>query len=312
MKYDVVGFGALNVDNIYLVDEIAGVDEETSIRSQKRYIGGSAANTIIGLSRLGVKCAYIGKIAKDEEGKFIKNRLLDEGVDTRCLITSSDGRSGKVFVFVDRSGNRAIYVDPGVNDTITIDEIEKICFSTKILHLTSFVGKISFKTQKSILNKIDSRTTVSFDPGMLYVRMGEKALREFLEKTNILLINEKEIRILCDEEDYKRAANSLLDYVDIIVVKRGKNSVYLRTKNLELFVPTLKVKCVDTTGAGDAFNAGFLYGYLNNYSLRKSCILGNYVASCCIKKFGATDGIPRNLNGFKKYEERVKNETFYK
>ncbi|MBV1767669.1 MAG: carbohydrate kinase family protein, partial [Methanobacterium sp.] len=123
-KPEVVGFGALNMDLLHQVDSIAGADEETFIKNVTTSCGGSAANTIIGLSKLGLKTGYIGKVATDSPGKLLKNNLIKENVDTTHLLISPDGRSGQVMGFIDSKGQRALYVDPGVNDDIHISDID--------------------------------------------------------------------------------------------------------------------------------------------------------------------------------------------
>lgn len=298
IKVDVIGFGALNVDKLHEVDSIACIDEESFIKSEKDTPGGSAANTIIGLSKLGFKTSIIGKIGEDSEGDLIELNLSSNGVYTNNLIYSDKGSTGKVLGFVDKKGNRSLYVNSGVNDEIAIGEINPKNVNTcKILHYTSFVGD-SFKTQIELLDKINEDILLSFDPGMLYVKKGIKELLPILKRTNILLINEKELRLLF--EDYYKIIDSvddslsikeiaihiLDDGIETVVVKKGESGVFAINSNEECFVNSFKTKVLDTTGAGDSFNSGFLYGILNNYSLKDSCIIANWVASKSIEGFG--------------------------
>ncbi|MGC9516110.1 MAG: carbohydrate kinase family protein [Methanomicrobiales archaeon] len=294
-KLDIIGFGALNVDKLFTVNHIAGPDEESYIEKYSESCGGSAANTIISLSRLKIKTGFLGKIGPDQEGQMLYNNLIKEGVDTRGLITSSEGLSGKVMGFVDKSGHRALYVDPGVNDQISYDEIElEYVSNSRILHLTSFVGE-SINAQKELLNELDHSMVVSFDPGRIYVEKGMEYIINILERTNILLINQPELKHLIGTK-YKtieQSAKYLMDCgIDIIVVKLGKQGCYLVQDEEEYFIDPFQVNCLDTTGAGDAFNAGFIYSYLSNKSLEESGVIGNFVASCCIQKEGATQGLP--------------------
>ncbi|HDN74258.1 MAG TPA: carbohydrate kinase family protein, partial [Archaeoglobus sp.] len=165
-KAGVIGFGALNLDKIYLVDKIPSPDQEGFVKDVKTFPGGSAANTVVGLSRLGIKTGYLGKVGKDEEGKILLNNLISEKVETSGVIVA-EGRSGTALIFVDESGNRAILVDPGVNDTIRFKEINlDLVEKFKMLHLTSFICKISdesFNSQKKLVKEFDF---VSFDPGL--------------------------------------------------------------------------------------------------------------------------------------------------
>ena len=141
INVDVIGFGALNVDKLYKVGHIAEIDGESFIKGEEESPGGSAANTIIGLSRLGCSTSYIGKIADDEEGDLLEYNLMINDVYLTNLIYADSGNSGKVLGFVSDAGDRALYVDPGVNDEITIDEINPLNVNAcKILHYSSFVG----------------------------------------------------------------------------------------------------------------------------------------------------------------------------
>jgi ribokinase len=306
MSFDVVGFGALNVDKLYNVNKIAHEDEESYITGLTESCGGSAANTIVGLSRLGLNTGFIGKVASDREGTLLLKNLEDENVDTDGVILESDGRSGVVNGFVDRDGQRALYVDPGVNDLIEQDEVKTgYVTGSKVLHMTSFVGKFedkSIKAQKTFLKRIPDDISVSIDPGRLYVERGMDFLEKFLERTNIILINEVELNLLTEEKyrgNYKgnktceNGSKILLDYgIDIVAVKRGDKGVYVTDGCRSYFMDAFKVQCVDTTGAGDAFNAGFLYGLINGENIEKSALIGNFVASKCVEECGATNGLP--------------------
>ncbi|MEM2946900.1 MAG: carbohydrate kinase family protein [Candidatus Bathyarchaeia archaeon] len=294
-RFDVIGFGALNVDKLYKVNKIAGPEEEGFIKGFEEACGGSAANTIVGLARLGCKVGFIGKIADDREGKMLLEDFRKEGVNTRSVIRAKNGRSGAVMGFVDEKGERALYVDPGVNDTISFDEIDmKYACQTKFLHLTSFVGDKSFETQKRLVETLPEYVKVSMDPGELYARRGVKTLNPILKKTFVFMPNSLELSLLTGIEDYVKGAEKLLDLgVKIVAVKLAGRGCYVTDGRESHHVEAFKVQIVDTTGAGDAFCAGFLYGLLNNRSLKECAKFGNFVASRCIMRMGARAGLPR-------------------
>ena len=294
MRFDVVCFGALNLDKLYSVNDIAKADEESVISFYLQSPGGSAANTAVGLARLGLEIGYIGKIAKDREGTFLKNELEKEDVNACGIITSKTGRSGTVMGFVDKEGERALYVSPGVNDTITSVEIcEEYIEHSRLIHMTSFVGETSFKTQKKTIQQLPEHIKVSFDPGLLYSKRGVSAIRPIMRRSNIFLPNEAELKLLTGR-NYKEGAKMLIEKgTEIVGIKLGKEGCFVMDRNESYLIESLKVKTVDTTGAGDAWNAGFLYGLLNNRNLEESGNLGNLVASKCIMKMGARDGLPQ-------------------
>lgn len=289
LNAEVIGFGALNVDKLYSVENIVSKDEESFIKSETDTPGGSAANTIVGLSRLGCSTSIIGKIAEDEDGDLIEYNLAINGIYTNNLIYSENGSTGKCMGFVDRNGDRCLYIDPGVNDDIHIGEINPLnIMRCKIMHYTSFVGD-SFKAQIELLEKLNDSTLLSFDPGMLYVQKGFDELKPILDRTNILLINESELRLLCDNNDasIKELAIGFLDLgIETVVVKQGSSGVFAINNHEECHVDVFECDVVDTTGAGDSFNSGFLFSVLKGYDLEKSCKIGNWVASKSIEGFG--------------------------
>ena len=289
-----IGFGALNVDKLFKVERIAKAEEEGFIENYAEACGGSAANTAIGLARLGCKVGFIGKVGSDREGDLLLKDFLAEGVDTAGTIRTDQGTSGSVMGFVDKKGARALYINSGVNDTITLNEVNAIYASrAQFLHLTSFVGETSFQTQKRLLDAIPTNVKVSFDPGALYARKGYAAVEPILRKTYVFMPNAIELELLTGKLDYCKAADLMVGQgVKIVAVKLGAKGCYVTDGRERHLIEALKVNVMDTTGAGDAFCAGFLYGLINEKDLEECSRLGNFVASRCIIQMGARAGLP--------------------
>ncbi len=292
MKLDLVGFGALNLDKLYRVDKIAGSGEERFITGYSEAAGGSAANTVVGLARLGNHVGYVGKVGSDLEGRLLLKSFADENVDTGGVTVSKEGRSGVVIGFVDKKGERTLYVDPGVNNTLCLEEIDEAYINgSKFLHLTSFVGERPFEAQKRLLRKLPD-IRVSFDPGELYARRGLAALRPILRLSFVVFPNENELKILTGKR-YKEGAKTLIEIgANIVAVKLGEKGCYITDGKEEFLVEAYKVRVVDTTGAGDAFCAGFIHGLLQGMSLDACGRIANFVASRKIEKTGAREGLP--------------------
>jgi len=283
----IVGFGALNLDEIFKVDKIPGKDEEGYVIDVEMHPGGSSANTIAGLATFGLKTGFIGKVGNDREGEILLKDFERRGVDLSGIIRA-DGRSGKAMIFVDRLGERAILVDPGVNDTIDFNEIDmELVENSELIHMTSFIcknGLSSFESQKRVARIADC---ISFDPGLPYVERGINELETILKNTAIFLPNRREIEALFNE-DYKTACQIAIDMgVEIIAVKLGSSGCYVTDGRREYFVKPFHAKPVDTTGAGDAFNAGFIYGWHKKKGLEECGKTGNFVASRLIERVGA-------------------------
>lgn len=312
----VMGFGALNLDRIYYVDRIVRPDEEGFICSVENHPGGSAANTIVGLSRLGIGTGYLGKVADDEAGKLLMDDLTSEGVNTRGVRVSS-GRSGECLIMVDRRGERGILVDPGVNDTITISDVEtgidihpekgpdialgmtagsgmELMNNTGLVHFTSFVCRISdtsFETQKQIAAR--TKAGISFDPGTLYAERGMKALMEFIKRARVVLPNDRELECMTGCRDVRDGADMLIEAgAQWVAVKMGSRGCYVTDGTSAVEILPHNVDVVDTTGAGDAFNAGFIFGMLRGEDIETCGRIGNITASISIGHRGAREGLP--------------------
>jgi len=301
-KFDVVGFGALNVDMLFRVPKLAVAEEESFIEDYTEVCGGSAANTTVGLARLGCKTGFVGKVANDREGKLQIDCFRNEGVDVGGIIVAKRGKSGSVMGFVDRKGARALYINPGVNDTIEPREIDYGYVSqTEFLHQSSFVGEKSFRAQKKLLPALPNEVKISFDPGSVYAQKGFAAIEPIIRRTYVLMPNAVELELLTGEADFREGAAMMIRLgVKIVAVKLGSQGCYVTDGQEQLKIEPLKVKAVDTTGAGDAFCAGFLYGLINKKSLYECGRLGNFVASRSIMAMGARAGLPysRDLQGF--------------
>lgn len=296
MSLDIIGWGALNVDRLCQVNQFAPMDGETFIYNETKSCGGSASNTIIGTAKLGLNAGYIGKIGTDSNGQMMKDYLIENNVNINHLI-ESEGETGEVIGFVDDTGNRKLYVTPKINDKIYNSDINRdYLLNSKVLHLTSFVGlkpdDPSINTQFELLEELSSELTISFDPGMLYVNRGKEFMDKLISYTDILLINESELLITTQEENFEKAVEKIAPKVDILVVKRSTKGSFIKKMDEEYDIGIFKVDTVDTTGAGDAYNAGFLYGYIKGYSLEESGIIGSYIAAQSTTKTGATEAIP--------------------
>ena len=293
-RFDVVGFGALNVDKLFKVNRLAEAEEESFIEDYAEACGGSAANTAVGLARLGCKVGFIGKVGCDREGELLIQDFCKEGINTDGVVRAEQGKSGSVLGFVDKKGARALYINSGVNDSITLDEVNaRYASRAQFLHLTSFVGDESFQTQKKLLDAISSDTHISFDPGVLYARRGFASLEPIIRKAHVLMPNAFELTLLTGEIDYCKGADFMVGRgVKIVAVKLGADGCYITDGREQHLIEPFKVNAVDTTGAGDAFCAGFLYGLVKGKTLFECGRLGNFVASRCVMKMGARAGLP--------------------
>lgn len=281
----VFGAGALNVDYIFSVEELV-IDSESFIKEFHKLPGGSALNTISILNQLGISCSFFGVTGSDEDGSFIENSIRKRGVQLN--LKRIEGETGKAFIFVDKLGRRSIYVMPGVNKYLAeIDYPAKI--DSKWVHISSLVEEEAFQKQSSWILQLPEKIKISFSPGALYVKYGLKRLEPILEKTEIVFLNKKELSFLIpDTSDLKISVKKLhTKGPKFIAVTLGKNGAVISDGKAFEYQPSLSVKVIDTTGAGDAFSAGVLYGVINSLNLKASLKIGIFLASKAVTQWGA-------------------------
>jgi ribokinase len=311
---EVAGVGALNIDHIYKVERILD-DGEAVVEEAKSYPGGSAANTIYGLAKLGVSTSFSGVVGDDNDGRILLQDFQKVGVDTSRIKVKPKAKTGSVLCLSDRRGRRSLYVLPGANNLLTTDDLDLTYINqVRILHLSSFADDRQFKISLKLIDKLDSSVKLSFAPGALYAAKGLQALAPILKRTYLLFINQSEIRQLTGEDIISGAESCLGQGCQIVVVTLGKGSRlkktiavgYIRDAENEYIIqpPSRDIGAkVDTTGAGDAFAAGFIYGQLKGKSLEECGRLGNIVAQFSTTKLGARTGFPTLDELARRYQE---------
>jgi len=312
---EVVGLGALNIDHIYQVDRVLG-DAETAVDVEHipryrepelkvgTFPGGSAANTIYGLAKLGVKTGFVGVMGSDTEGKKSLRNFQRIGVDVSQIKVKRGAETGFARCYSDKLNFRSIYITPGANSLLTMDDVDLAYINrAKILHLSSFVDDAQLEVLLGLVNELGSSVKISFSPGELYATKGVRTLTPILARTYVLFANEKEIEQLTGK-DFRTGAEVCLKLgCHIVVVTLGKGTSwkavmaasYIRNSQREYVVEPANKEIIsdrDTVGAGDAFATGFLYGLLNRKPLDECGHLGDIVARFSITKTGARQGLP--------------------
>lgn len=194
---------------------------------------------------------------------------------------------------VDPTGERALYISPGANNLLSFEDLDMEYFkSADLIHMTSFVDESQLALQKKVVEGSEKSIELSFAPGSLYVRRGLKALLPIIERSTVLFLNESEAKILTGR-DHESASKFLLDMgCKIVVITLNEKGCFVTNGKETERVDAIKTNVRDTTGAGDAFCAGFLYGLSESMELKYCATLGNYVASRCISEIGARNGLP--------------------
>ncbi len=317
-RIEVVGLGALNIDHLYQVERLLD-DGETTVKEAQSFPGGSAANTVYGLAKLGIRTGFVGAVGDDTKGRLILKDFQRVGVDSSQIRVKPGAKTGAVFCLSDPTGRRSLYVMPGANNLLTNDDLE-VAYVTQagLIHLSSFVHDRQFKMLLELITKLEPSTRLSFAPGALYATRGLTALSPILARTHVLFINEGEIGQLTDK-DFKAGAETCLEqgcHIVAITLGRGKKLdrggkkvtaiAYIRDADSEHLIEPAgrkRLATTEATGAGDAFAAGFLYGLLRGKALDECGQMGDIVAQFCISQLGARTGLPTATELAQRYRQ---------
>lgn len=301
----VVGMGAALVDILVQVDDawiekagspkggMTAVDEamvQKLLAKAKSPIfvpGGAACNTIVGYAMLGGNAAFISKIGEDSLGDIFLDHLKNSGVES--LMLRSKTGTGQVLVAVTPDAQRTMFTYLGASNLLDAEDLTISQFeSADFLYLEGYRAYNEKCFRRSISFARQQKALVVIDFGAFGVVQDCRPLFDSIfqaRDVDIIIANEDEAFAYTESRD-EEALEKLSALASIAVVKAGSRGVWVSQGGHSVFVPAYCVKALDTTGAGDLWASGFLYGIAWGWDLEKAARLGNYVASEVIQVMG--------------------------
>lgn len=274
------------------LDQRKNLVEFLQNRKYKYSCGGSCPNTMVTLAALGVETTLAGRVGNDEFGRKYKAQLLSEGVKDELVFC--DEPTGSSIILVSEDSERTMNTYLGANRYFSEEDIvESSIKDADYFHFTGYMWDTP--SQKASVRKAlklahENNVKVSFDVADPFAV--SRYRQEFLElienECDIVFANNEEARLLFDHYDPKNCCKSLGKLCKTAVVKNGKKGSYVsyerEIQNIALCGPAT---AVDTTGAGDNYAAGFLYGQCQGYDVVRSGQIASYLAGEIIKNLGA-------------------------
>jgi sugar/nucleoside kinase (ribokinase family) len=288
--FDAVGFGLNAVDHLILVPEYPAFDTKTRLLEHKLSAGGQTATAMVALKRLGLNTAYAGRFGSDPEGQFGLSSVKDEGVNIDYVEVVPNSSTQIAFITIDaRSGDRTIVWDRDERVAYKAEEAPRDFGSQgRVLHLDAHDPPACAVVAQDARN---AGTIVSADIDNIY-----EGLPELLPLVDILVGSKEFPRRLTGITDPQSALIELQNRYGSRVVGMTLGSrgalMYCEGKFFEASSYSAPGGCKDTTGAGDAFHAGLLYGFLQEEDIDTSLKLGNAVAAMKCSALGARPGLP--------------------
>lgn len=315
-RYDVVGIGNAIVDIIGRCDEaflaevgvakgsmrLVDADEIKKIYSAMgpavEISGGSAANTIAGISSFGGRAAFIGTVADDEFGRIFTHDIRSIGVTFESPPVSNGTPTSRSLILVTPDGERTMNTYLGISTHLKDAQIDRdLIRSASILYLEGYLfdepqAKQAFRSALDTAKSAGRKTALTLSDGFCVDRHRDEFLRLIRSGIDILFANESEVKSLYQTESFEFAAERAQNDVRLAVLTRsGKGSeIHFEGQRIGISVYPVE-QVVDTTGAGDLYAAGFLFGYAKGLHLETAGRLASLAASEIISHTGARPSV---------------------
>lgn len=302
---DAICLGILVADLIARpVDEYPKRGELTLCSQIKPFIGGCAANTGIGMQRLGVETGIVGQIGDDGFGDFICDVLQENQIDARGVSRDDEASTSATMVMVSADGERSFIHCLGANATFTADDVDwDLVKDAKLLHIAGHFLMPSFDGEPcaGVLRKAkELGITTALDTAWDASGRWMETLRPTLPYIDYFVPSYSEARRCFPEmgknDSPENVARAFQDLgVGVVALKMGEAGSYIRAGKDEDYgeyrIPPFRVRSIDATGAGDAFAAGFLAGVMHGFDLEKTGKLANATGACCVTAPGTVAGL---------------------
>ncbi len=315
-----LGIGALNLDLVYEVDDLAQLAPVVDLAPGREVVcgreqiaalvelldrkgrmvarsgGGSAANTVAVLRAMGWRTAFAGALGQDQAGEQVLRSM--DGVEM-SLVSRGGDTAVCLVVLERRARDRALVLSPASGLRFSLEEAaERVLREAGVVHLSSFVQDEGLELQQKVVVYMCKDQVLSFDPGEVYAAKGVDALKELLARTDMLFVTATELEMLFGMGEVEGGAALALEALapsrgdwpipmPVVVVKMGRAGASCYWRGGRVDAPANEVESVvDTTGAGDAFNAGFLHAVKKGRGIEEALAAGHAVASCAIADYG--------------------------
>lgn len=294
--FDILVAGEINPDLILSGDVAPEFGQvEKLVDSVTLTIGSSSAIFACGAARLGLKVAFIGVCGDDVFGRFMLDEMKKREVDIENVIVHPNGFTG-LSVILARGADRAILTHPGLISTLRASDIpDSLLRQARHLHVASFFLQTALQPdlpdlfRRAHLHGLTTSLDTNYDPSEKWL-----GFDELLSVTDVFLPNQTEALSITKSSDVESASKLLAQKSKLVAVKLGADGALACQLGVRKIAgaESISVNVVDTVGAGDSFDAGFLYGYLNQWNLQKSLRLACVCGALSTQSPGGVNGQP--------------------
>lgn len=288
-KFGVLAIGELNVDLIMTgLKSMPIIGREMIVEGCSLTLGSSTAICACGIAKLGLKIDFLGKVGRDKFGNVVLEALNNYKINTSHIIIDNEINTG-ITISLSTEKDRALVTYLGCIEALAFEDIDiNLIKNARHIHVGSYFLQNRLRTGIPELFAIarENGVTTSLDAGWDDTEKWDDGILEALKYTDIFLPNEVEALNITKADNVNKAINILSNYAKIVVVKCGPRGAIGKWGNEILEQGTFDLKPIDTTGAGDSFNAGFIYGFLKGFGLHQCMRYGNACGSISVTRVG--------------------------
>lgn len=280
-------------------------------------IAGAESNTAIGMQKLGHSTQFISRVGNDSFGEYLLRMIKAEGVGTDYVIKDAAHPTGIMFKELRKHQNTEVTYyrkDSAASRMSGADILKEAVENADLLHITGITPILSQSCQEMIWAAVEmareAGTKISFDPNVRRKLWLEndytELMKEIIGKCSYLLLGLDEAKLLYGSEDLAELSDKIFANCDMksVAVKNGDKGAWVMDPSRKIFIPPVSCTCIDSVGAGDAFNAGFLSGVLKHKDLSVCGRMGAIAGACATETLGDFEGMPE-LNEM----ENILNQT---
>ncbi len=284
----------LNRGGMTLIDEARADELYEAMPPAREVSGGSAANTLAGLSTLGLQCGFIGQVADDQLGKVFRHDMRATGIDFDTPAREGEPATGRVLIFVTPDGERTMNTFLGAGQYLPKEALdEEVIASGAILYLEGYLWdpeepRRAMRRAIEVAREAGRKIAFTASESFVIDRHGDD-FRAMIDQglIDILFVNESELATLTGEEDFEAGFDSVAGKVPVLVATRSEKGAVAQAYGERAEVAAVPIeKVVDTTGAGDQFAAGFLSGFAKGEPLTRCLKRGAIAAAEVISHYG--------------------------
>ena len=292
---DVVVVGDINVDMVFTgLPSLPALRELKHATSMQFTLGGASAIFAHNIARLGAATGFVGKVGKDHLGDFLIDTLKAAGVDTSRIVRDSTHPTG-VCAVMSFPDEYAMVSYPGIRQSFALQEIDlDYVKRSRHLHISAFYLQPGLQPGcRELFRQAKSAgLTTSLDPDNDPQKIWDSGIQQLLYDVDLFLPNDLEATCIAKKTELEAAEKFLASFGHTVVIKLGANGVRVVSSGHTFSAPAFAIQPVDTTGAGDSFNAGFIFQHVQGAPLQKCVAWGNACGALSTRALGGTEAFP--------------------